>query len=127
MYLDDMTKTAIITPFCLRNAGSTFQRMMDRLLDGLPFNFVYLDDIIVASKSLEQHEKIVEEVFCPLRSAGLVINGKKCKFAVWEVQFLGHHLTIEGIMPLPDRVAAIQDHPRPSTAKQLQAFLVVVN
>jgi hypothetical protein len=60
MYLDDMTKTAIITPFCLRNAGSTFQRMLDRLLDGLPFIFVYLEDIIGASKSLEQYEKIVE-------------------------------------------------------------------
>ncbi len=48
---------------------------MDRVLAGFPFVFVYLDDIIVTSKSLEQHGKDVEEVFRRLRSAGLVING----------------------------------------------------
>jgi hypothetical protein len=137
MHPDYIPKTAFFTPFGLseflplpfglRNAGSTFQRMMDRVLAGLPFVFVYLDDIIVASKSLEQHEKDVEDVFCRLRSPGLVINGEKCKFAVREVQFLGHHVTVEWIWPLPDRVAAVQDHPKTSTVKQLQAFLGVVN
>jgi hypothetical protein len=130
---DDIPKTAIITlfglfeflrfPFGLRNAGSTFKQMIDRALARLRFIFVHLYDIIVASKSLEQHEKDVEGVFRCLWSARLVINGEKCEFAVWEVQFLGHHVTAEGIRPLPGRVAAIQDHPRPSTVKQLQAFL----
>jgi hypothetical protein len=59
---------------------------MDRVLVGLPFVFIYLDDIIVASKFLEQHEdEDVDEVFRRLRSAGLVINGEKCEFTVWEV------------------------------------------
>ncbi len=48
-----------------------------------------------------------------------VINGEKCEFAVQEVQFLGHHVTEEGIRPLPDRVAAVQDHPKPSTVRQV--------
>jgi hypothetical protein len=52
---------------------------------------------------------------------------KKCEFAVREVQFFGHHVTSEGIRPLPDRVAAVWNHPKPSTVKQLQAFLGVVN
>jgi hypothetical protein len=97
---------------------------MDSVLARLTSVFVYLDEIIVASKSLEQHEKYVEEVFRCLRSFGLVINGEKCKFAI---QFLGHHVTAEGIQPLPYRVATVQDHPKPFTVKQLQAFLVVVN
>jgi hypothetical protein len=101
--------------------------MMDRVLAGLPFIFVYLDDIIVASKSLEQHKKDVEEVFRRLRSAGLIINVEICEIAVREVQFLGHHDTEEGIWPLLDRVAAVQNHPKPSAVKQLQAFLGVVN
>jgi hypothetical protein len=45
-------------------------------------------------------------VFCCLWSARLVINGEKCEFAVWEVQFLGHHVPAEGIRPLLSRVAA---------------------
>jgi|LakMenEpi03Aug12_release.lakeMendotaPanAssembly.Ray.scaffolds.fasta_scaffold1094798_1 hypothetical protein len=53
-------------------------------------------------------------------------TGEKCEFAFPEVQFLGHHVTAEGIWPLPDRVAAIPDHPRHTTVKQLQAFLGVV-
>jgi hypothetical protein len=52
---------------------------------------------------------------------------KKCEFAVPEIQFLGHHVTGGGIRPLADRVKAIQDHPKPATVKQLQAFLRAVN
>jgi hypothetical protein len=89
MHPDDIPKTAIIAPFGLfeflrlpvdlRNAGSTFQRMMDQVLAGLPFIFVFLYDIIVASKSLDVD---VEEVFRCLWSARLVINGEKCEFAI---------------------------------------------
>jgi hypothetical protein len=77
--------------------------------------------------SMEQHQKDVDEVFRRLQSSGLVVNEEKCKFAVQEVQFLGHHVTAEGIRPLPDRVAAIQNHPKPATVNQLRAFLGVVN
>jgi hypothetical protein len=122
----DILKTAIITPFGLfeflplifglRNAGSTFQRLMDRVLAGLAFAFVYLDDIIIASPSMEQHQRDVEEVFQRLQAAGLVINFEKCTFAIPEVDFLG-----------PSRVAAIQKYPRPTTVKQLLAFLGVFN
>jgi hypothetical protein len=101
--------------------------MMDRVLAGLPFVYVYLDDIIVAIKSMEQHQKDVEEVFIRLQTAGLVINEEKCEFAVPEVQFLGHHVTSESIWPLPDRAEAVQDHPKPTNVKQLQTFLRVVN
>jgi hypothetical protein len=105
--------------FDLRNAGSTFQLIIDRVMTGLPCSFVYLDDIIVASKCMEQHQKDVKEVFRHLWRAVLVIKEEKCKFAVPEVQFLGHHVTAEGIRPLPDRVKAVQEHPKPTNIKQL--------
>jgi len=137
MHPADILKTAIITPFGLfellrltfglRNAGSTFQRLMDRVLAGLAFAFVYLDDIIIASPSMEQHQRDVEEVFRWLQAAGLVINFEKCTFAVPEVDFLGHRVSASGFAPLPSRVAAIQKYPRPTTVKQLLAFLGVFN
>ncbi len=75
MHPADMLKTAIITPFGLleflrltfglRKAGSTFQRLMDRMLAGPAFTFIYLDDITIASPSMEQHQRNVEEVFRP--------------------------------------------------------------
>jgi hypothetical protein len=87
MHPADILKTAIITPFrlfkflCLtfglRNAGSTFQWLMDRVLAGLAFAFVYIDDIIIASPFMEQHQLDVEEVFQRLQAAGLVINFEK--------------------------------------------------
>ncbi len=92
MHPADILKTAIITPFgafeflrltfglCI--AGSSFQRLMDRVLARLAFAFVYLDDIIIASPSMEQQQRDVEEVFRRLQAAGLVINFEKCTFAV---------------------------------------------
>jgi hypothetical protein len=137
MHPADILKTAIITPFGLfeflrltfglRNAGSTFQRLMDRVLAGLAFAFVYLDDIIIASPSIEQHRQDVEEVFRRLQAAGLVINLEKCTFSVPEVDFLGHRVSASGFAPLPSRVAAIQKYSRPATVKQLLAFLGVFN
>jgi hypothetical protein len=137
MHPDDIPITAIITPFGLfeflslpfglRNAGSTFQRMMDRVLAGLRFVFDYLDDIIVASKSLKQHEKDVWRKFSAASGLLACHQWREVQFALREVQFLGHHVTEEGIRPLLDRVAAVQDHPKPSMVRQLQVFLGVVN
>jgi hypothetical protein len=106
----DILKTTIITlfglfkfrhlTFGLRNAGSTFHWLMDQFLAGLAFSFVYLDDIIIASPSMQQHQRDVEEVFRRLQAAWLVINFKKCTFAVPEVDFLGHQVSASGFAPL---------------------------
>ena len=137
MHPADILKTAIIMPFglfeflCLTfgllNAGSTFQRLINRVLAGLAFAFVYLDDIIIASPTLEQHQQDVEEVFRCLQAAGLVINFEKCIFAVLEVDFLGHGVTASGFLPPPAGVAAIQKYPQPSVVKKHLAFLEVFN
>jgi hypothetical protein len=111
--------------FGLRNAGSTFHWPMDRVLGELVYAFVYFDDIIIASSSMEQHQWDVEEVFRLLQAAGLVINFEKCTFAIPEVDFLGHRVSASGFAPLPSRVAAIQKYLRPETVKQLLAFLGV--
>ena len=66
-------------PFGLRNTAQTFQRFMDRLFCEYGFVFVYLDNILVASHSLEEHLQHLEKVFTTLQAAGLVINPAKCK------------------------------------------------
>ncbi|XP_036322026.1 uncharacterized protein K02A2.6-like [Rhagoletis pomonella] len=87
----DIAKTAIITPFGLyefpfmtfglRNAAQTFQRFMDEVTRDLPFAFVYIDDILVASENQQQHIAHLEVLFQRLQSAGLVINAAKSIFA----------------------------------------------
>ena len=137
MHEPDIPKTAIITPFGLfeytrmtfgmRNAGNTFQWLMDRVMAGADAAFAYLDDVLIGSATLEQHLLVVADVFHRLAAAGLVVNAKKCLFKVPSIKFLGHRVTAGGIAPLPHRIATLQQHPRPGTVKELQGFLGTVN
>jgi hypothetical protein len=93
-------KTAITTPFGLfefpfmsfglRNASQTFQRFMDDIMRGLYFCFAYLDDILVFSGSLEDHERHLRAIFSRLQMYGILINHAKCVFRASEVTFLGY-------------------------------------
>jgi hypothetical protein len=91
---------------------------MDQVLAGLAFAFVYLDNIIIASPSLEQHQQDVEKVFWRLQAAGLVINFEKCTFAVPEVDFLGHRVSACGFAP-PSQQSS--HHPEVSAASDGEA------
>lgn len=134
---EDVPKTAVITPFGLFeftrmqfglcNAGQTFQRFMHRIFADLDFVVVFIDDICVASSSIEEHYQHMRKVFDRLRSNGLVINLPKCRFAQQEVEFLGYLISKDGIKPLPSRVAAVQQFTRPTTVKDLRRFLALVN
>ncbi len=131
------TATAIITPFGLfefvrmpfglKNAGMTFQRLMDTLLGGHPFAFIYLDDILVASSNAADHRRHLCQVFEVLEKSGLIINTDKCVFGRPSIEFLGHNISAAGSSPLPSRVAAIAEFPRPVTVRNLQAFLGLFN
>ena len=133
----DIPKTAIITPFGLfeflrmpfglKNAGQAFQRLMDTVLHGLNFVFVYLDDILVFSHSDKEHYTHLRQVFKRLQEHGLVISPSKCQFGVSEIDFLGHRVNKFGVYPLQTKVQAIVDFPKPATTKGLQEFLGMVN
>lgn len=134
---DDVPKTAIITPFGLfeylympfglRNAAQSFQRLIHEALRGLPFVFAYIDDLLIASKTPEEHRVHVKMVFDRLRAYGLAINPAKCEFCVSEIKFLGHLITPNGISPLPEKIEAVKNYPRPTMAKELKTFLASVN
>src|SRR5699024_2298192 len=110
---EDIPKTAVITPFGLfeytrmpfdlRNAAQSFQRFIDNALSGLPFVFAYIDDILVASKSAHEHQQHLQQVFARLKQHGLVINVSKWIFGASLLDFLGNHLSAQGIAPLPDK------------------------
>ena len=133
----DVRKTAVITPFglflfprCpfgLKNAGQDFQRLMDKILGDIPHTFVYLDDILIASESMEEHLQDLERVFKILEENGLVVNRKKCILGASSIEFLGHLVDANGIKPLPEKVEAIKKVAPPTTIKELQRFLGMVN
>ncbi len=114
-------------PFGLTNAPSVFQRTMDLVLkECLGFSRVYIDDVLVVSKSWEEHLKHLEEEFVALQEAGLRCKLKKCEFGKVKLEFLGH-LIGGGVVSVPEaRVKAIREHPLPSTRKQLRGFLGMV-
>lgn len=133
----DVPKTAITTPFGmyeflrmpfgLRNAGQSFQRLMDTVLRGLPRVFVYIDDILVASRDSQQHLSDLKAVYQRLQENGLIIRPEKCLYGKTEVEFLGHGLDSRGIRPLQEKVKAVREHGLPRTPKQLKTFLGIIN
>ena len=135
--IPDVPKTAIITPFGLfeflrmpfglRNAAQTFQRFIDQVLRGLHFCYAYIDDLLIASTSHEEHQDHLRQVFQRLNNYGVLINPSKCEFGVDTLQFLGHHIDREGIRPLAEKVQAVWDFPLPSSHRKLRAFLGMVN
>ena len=114
-------------PFGLLDSGCTFQRVIHEELRDLPNLFIYIDDILVGSRSLEEHEQHLREVFTRLSENCLTANLKKCVMAKSMVTFLGHTVDSEGIRPLPEKVDAIKQFPLPSSKLDVQRLLSMVN
>ena len=116
-------------PFGLTNAPMTFQRLIDSLLGPKlePRVFGYLDDIIVATETFEEHLKWVEIVLNKLVDARLKVNREKCEFCCSSVTYLGFLLDQDGLRPDPDRVTALLNYPTPTNLRQLRGFLGIVN
>ncbi|GBN77067.1 Transposon Ty3-I Gag-Pol polyprotein [Araneus ventricosus] len=133
----DVHKTAICTPFGLFeslrmqfglcNASSTFQRFIDEVTRDLPFVYAFVDDLLVASESANEHLEHLKLLFSKLREYGLCINVEKCQFGQSTIEFLGFKLSENGIEPLPDRVNCILEFPQPTTLTQLRRYLGIFN
>ena len=128
----DIPKTAVITPFGLfeflrmpfglRNAAQTFQRFIDQVLHGLSFCYAYIDDLLVASSSPEEHQQHLRQVFQRLSEHGIIINPSKFRFGVSELEFLGHTVSSQGIRPSDTKVKAITDFPKPTSLRKYVSF-----
>ncbi|CAG2254128.1 Retrovirus-related Pol polyprotein from transposon 17.6,Retrovirus-related Pol polyprotein from transposon 297 [Mytilus edulis] len=112
-------------PMGLKNSPQMFQRLMETVLRGMTFKFclIYLDDIIVFSKTFNEHIEHLRDVFVKLRDAGLKLHPQKCSFAQREINYLGHKVSNEGIAPDKSKIDAITQYPVPRKLKDLRAFL----
>ena len=112
-------------PFGLCNAPATFQRVMQRILTGLEWQscFVYLDDVLVASKTFHEHLQHLREAFVRLRDAQLCLKPKKCGFLRPEVLFLGHVISAKGVQPDPAKTDKVRSYPHPVDATGVRRFL----
>ena len=134
---NDIHKTAVTTPFGLfeflrmpfglRNAAQMFQRFMDQVLRGLPFAYVCIDDVLTASATPVEHLKHLQTVFKRLTANGIVVNPNKFVFGVEELDFLGHHIDQKGITPLQGKVQTVLNFPQPTSQRQLQHFIGLIN
>ena len=132
---EDAAKTAFITPdglyeftampFGLCNAPATFQRLMDQVLNNMRYEFalVYLDDVMVHSKTFSEHLEHLDAVLSCLMTATLACKLKKCSFAQESTVYLGHVVSERGIEPEPAKLAAVKEIAPPTTVKEIRMFL----
>eukprot|EP00624_Nannochloropsis_granulata_P001058 evm.model.NODE_1477_length_24586_cov_22.484747.9 len=132
---DSIEKTAFVSkwgqyeflraPFGIKSLPGLWSRLADKVLTGLKWQIaaVYMDDIIIFSKTAEDHVRDVEQVLTRIISAGLKIHIGKCKWAQSEVEYVGFIVGRHGVQPMPDKVASIRNFPRPLNLHELRSFL----
>ena len=115
----------LVMPFGLTNAPATFQRAMDTILAGLKWNIclVYLDDIIVFSKTFEDHVKHLQLVFNALNSYHLRLKLEKCIFFMVELRYLGYIVSRNGVKVDNEKIRAINEYPIPKSITDVKSFL----
>lgn len=112
-------------PFGLQNAPSTFKRLMTCCFGDLNFesHLIYLDDLIIFSRTFEEHLERLEVVFSRLRKHDLKLKPQKCSLLRKEVQYLGHVVSAEGIHTDPEKIGRVRDWKRPSSVKEVLGFI----
>jgi hypothetical protein len=133
----DVPKTAFLThcglyeylvlPFGLSNAPAAFQRVMNKIFHGLAYVVCYMDDLLVFSTSVSQHQRHLAQVLALLREHRFYAKLSKCSFFQSETRFLGHVVSAQGVHVNPDKVKVIQDWPEPTSATEVRSFLDLAN
>jgi hypothetical protein len=118
-----------VMPFGLVNASAMFQHMMNTILRPLLDQgvVVYLDDILIYTKTMEEHHKLVTQVFSILQKEGLAVAAHKSFFHVKEVEFLGYIINANGVKMSTRKVEAIRSCETPKNLKDVQPFLGFAN
>jgi len=135
----DIEKTAFATenglweftvmPMGMVNSGATFQRLMQMVFKGLDWRvlLIYLDDLIVHSKTFDQHLSDLRNVLNRLKEAGLKLSPSKCQLFRQEVTFLGHIISPEGVRTDPKKTKAVEEWPIPQSVRDVRSYLGLVS
>ena len=135
MHPDDQHKTAFVTPMGLfeytrmpmglSSAPATFQRLMQSTMSDFIFQFllVYLDDLLVYSKTFDEHLAHLDRLLQRIIDAGLKLKMDKCQFLRRQVHYLGHTISAEGVSCEAGKVEAVKNWPVPATTTALRSFL----
>ncbi|MEW8561290.1 MAG: reverse transcriptase domain-containing protein, partial [Candidatus Thiodiazotropha sp.] len=131
----DIPKTAFCTkyglyeyltmPMGLTNSPAVFQRLMEIVLRGLQWHtcLIYLDDVLIFGSEFGEHMQRLDEVLSRIRDAGLKLKPEKCQLLQSSVNFLGHTISAEGILPNPENLAKVKQWPVPTTPTQVRQIL----
>ena len=104
-------------------SADAFQRELSRLIHGIPFVLVYIDDILIITKgTFEQHLEAVKEVLIKLEKVGMQLNVDKSYFATIKVDYLDYIISRKGITQQPSKVQLIVDMPKPKSTTQVKIF-----
>ena len=114
-------------PFGISSASEIFQRRMTETLEGVEGVEASQDDILVAGRTMEEHDEKLKKVLDVIQEAGLKLNLKKCVWRQPEVTFLGHKFSKDGVRPDPAKVKAIVDMPAPTSVHELQQIRGMIN
>ena len=108
-------------------APAVFQRKMRTVLKGMSMVVAYLDDILVAGRTVQEHLTHLEQVMERLDYSRMKLRKEKCVFCLPQVEYLGHVISEEGLSPSAGKVRAIKEAPEPSSISELKSFLGLVN
>ena len=114
-------------PFGVASAPAIFQKLMDTVLQGIPGVVCYIDDILISGADEETHLRTLGQVFARLEKHGFKLKQEKCGFLLRSIEYLGHIISQNGIQPVPTKVTAILNAPKPINVQQLRSFLGLVN
>jgi len=114
-----------VMPFGLKNAPPTFQRMMNEILAEWldEFVVVYIDDIMIYSKTFEEHLEHIEKILRKLKEVNLMLKLVKCKWGEQNIEFLGHVVGKDGLKPDPGKIEKIKNLKVPTTQKEVRSIL----
>ena len=110
-------------PYGVSSSPGIFQRLMEQLLQGIPMTAIYLDDVLVTGRTLEDHDSNLRAVLTKLQDAGLRLKKEKCSFHQFSCTYLGHTIDAEGIHPTDSKVQALQNAPEPKDESELRSLL----